>query len=464
MNTPLQARQQHGRSLRDQCSRKDHAKQAQHQRDPVDLLEQSSQGRLPSLVPLRYGRMLTSPFAFYRGTALLQAYDLSATPISGLRQQICGDCHLMNFGGFASPERTLLFGINDFDETHPGPWEWDIKRLSASFMVAARHLNHGDQIGKQAAYSVVASYQKHMQRYTTMNELDIWYEKISFETLLAHAASDATRQRIAKGIDKAAGRTHKGLLPKLAEKTAAGWRIKDSLPAIFHVQNHQMLLGEHDADWQLHLDKMVKDYQATMVADRKILLNRYQYQDLAYKVVGVGSVGTRCLIMLLTDVHDHPLFLQLKEARPSVLAQYAGAATPYQHQGRRVVEGQRLMQVASDIFLGWATGPAGRHFYFRQLRDMKLTPEVEMYSSEILLEYAELCGWVLARAHAKAGGLSPEISGYLGKGDAFANAIARYSMLYADQVESDFIAFSKACRSGRLHAQTEADFAQDLRV
>lgn len=463
MNTLLQERQQRGRALRDQCARKEHAKQAQHQRDPVDLLEQSSQGRLPSLVPLRYGRMLASPFAFYRGTALLQAHDLSSTPITGLRQQICGDCHLMNFGGFASPERTLLFGINDFDETHPGPWEWDIKRLSASFMVAARHLNHGDKIGKEAAYRVAASYQNHMQRYTTMNELDIWYEKISFETLLTHAKSETSRKRIEDGIEKAAGRTHKGLLPKLAEKTPDGWRIKDSLPSIFHVQDHQMLLGADNADWQ-HLDKVVKDYQATMVADRKILLNRYQYQDLAYKVVGVGSVGTRCLIMLLTDVHDHPLFLQLKEARPSVLAQYAGCATPYQHQGRRVVEGQRLMQVASDIFLGWATGPAGRHFYFRQLRDMKLTPQVEMYSSGILLEYAERCGWVLARAHAKAGGLSPEISGYLGKGDAFANAITHYSMLYADQVESDFIAFSKACRSGRLKAQTEADFAQDLSV
>lgn len=464
MNNALQERQQYGHSLRKQCARKDHAIQAQHQRDPVDLLEQSSQGRLPRLVPLRYGRMLASPFTFYRGTALLQAHDLSATPITGLRQQICGDCHLMNFGGFASPERTLLFGINDFDETHPGPWEWDIKRLSASFMVAARHLNHGDRIGKEAAYQVAASYQKHMQRYTTMNELEIWYEKISFDTLLTHAQSDASRQRIERGMNKAAGRTHKELLPKLAEKTSTGWRIKDSLPAIFHVQDHQMLLDSDTTDWSLHLDKMVKDYQATMVADRKILLNRYQYQDLAYKVVGVGSVGTRCLIMLLTDVHEHPLFLQLKEARPSVLAHYAGAATPYQHQGRRVVEGQRLMQVASDIFLGWATGPAGRHFYFRQLRDMKLTPEVEMYSSEILLEYAELCGWVLARAHAKAGGLSPEIAGYLGQGDSFANAIARYSLRYADQVEADFAVFSKACRSGRLQAQTEADFAQDLRM
>ncbi len=464
MNSPLQERQQRGRALRDQCARKDHATQAQHQRDPVDLLEQSSEGRLPRLVPLRYGRMLASPFAFYRGTALLQAHDLSSTPITGLRQQICGDCHLMNFGGFASPERTLLFGINDFDETHPGPWEWDIKRLAASFMVAARHLNHGDKTGKEAAYRVAASYQKHMQRYTTMNELDIWYEKISFETLLEHAESAALRQRIERGIDKAAGRTHKQLLPKLAEKTATGWRIKDNLPSVFHAEDHQMLLDSDAANWSQHLDKMVKDYQATMVADRKILLNRYQFQDLAYKVVGVGSVGTRCLIMLLTDVHDHPLFLQLKEARPSVLAQYAGAATPYQHQGRRVVEGQRLMQVASDIFLGWASGPNSRHYYFRQLRDMKLTPEVEMYTSEILLEYAELCGWVLARAHAKAGGLAPEISGYLGKGDSFANAIGRYSMLYADQVESDFEKFAKACRSGRLQAQTEADFAQDLRV
>jgi uncharacterized protein (DUF2252 family) len=217
-------------------------------------------------------------------------------------------------------------------------------------------------------------------------------------------------------------------------------------------------------DWQQRIDKMMRDYQTTMVADRKILLNRYQYQDTAFKVVGVGSVGTRCLVMLLTDVHEQPLFLQLKEARPSVLAKYAGSATPYQQQGRRVVEGQRLMQVASDIFLGWATSPSGRHFYFRQLRDMKLSPEVEMYSSEILLEYAELCGWVLARAHAKAGGLAPEISGYLGKGDAFAKAISSYSAVYADQVERDFEKFTHACRSGKLIAQTEADFASDLRV
>lgn len=469
MTSRLQERQQRGRALRDTCSRKSHTEQAQHQRDPIELLRLSSEGRLPRLVPLRYGRMLASPFTFYRGTALLQAHDLATTPISGLRQPICGDCHLMNFGGFASPERTLLFGINDFDEAHPGPWEWDIKRLAASFMVAARHLNHGDKIGKEAAYSVAASYQKHMQRYTHMGELDIWYEKISFETLLAHAGSAATRQRIERGIHKAKGRTHKEILPKLAEKTANGWRIRDSLPSVFHLQDHHMLFNSDDQwlqqdDWQQRLDKMMHDYQATLVADRKILLNRYQYQDTAFKVVGVGSVGTRCMMMLLTDVHEQPLFLQLKEARPSVLAKYAGSATPYQQQGRRVVEGQRLMQVASDIFLGWATSPSGRHFYFRQLRDMKLSPEVEMYSSAILLEYAELCGWVLARAHAKAGGLAPEISGYLGQSDVFAQAISHYSARYADQVERDFEKFTQACRSGKLIAQTEADFASDLRV
>ncbi|WP_432260359.1 DUF2252 domain-containing protein [Cupriavidus sp. TMH.W2] len=465
---PVEARRERGKSLRTQVPRGAQDAIGNVDRDPVALLETSSEGRVPRLVPLRYGRMIQSPFAFFRGSAIIQAHDLAGTPDSGLPMQICGDCHLANFGGFASPERTLLFDLNDFDETSPGPWEWDLKRLSASFVVAARHLRHKAGVAEALVREVVGSYQRRTAAYAEMGMLDTWYDRITFERLLDEETLPEVQKRIRRGMERAADRTHESLLPKLAERTGDRWSILDAPPAIFHVHGEQTLFGPDD-DWlvagddELARDQAYKDYLATLAPDRRRLLAHFTRHDLAFKVVGVGSVGTRCLVQLLMDQHDKPLFLQVKEATRSVVARYCKSA-PTAHEGRRVVEGQRLMQAASDLFLGWTKGPFGRHFYMRQLRDMKLSAQVELMDAELLGRYASLCGWVLARAHAKAGGLAAEVSGYLGRSDRMADVMVGYANGYADQVERDYDQFVAACRSGRLEARTDADMAADFRV
>ncbi|AQV93281.1 DUF2252 domain-containing protein [Cupriavidus necator] len=465
---PVEVRRERGKALRTQVPRGAHDAIGNVDRDPVALLETSSEGRVPRLVPLRYGRMIQSPFAFFRGSAIIQAHDLAGTPDSGLPMQICGDCHLANFGGFASPERALLFDLNDFDETSPGPWEWDLKRLSASFVVAARHLRHKAGVAEALVREVVGSYQRRTAAYAEMGMLDTWYDRITFERLLEEETLPEVQKRIRRGMERAADRTHESLLPKLAERIGDRWSILDAPPAIFHVRGEQTLFGPDD-DWlvasedELAQGQAYKEYLATLAPDRRRLLGHFTRHDLAFKVVGVGSVGTRCLVLLLVDQHDKPLFLQIKEATRSVVARYYKSA-PTAHEGRRVVDGQRLMQAASDLFLGWTKGPFGRHFYMRQLRDMKLSAQIELMDAELLGRYASLCGWVLARAHAKAGGLAAEVSGYLGRSDRMADVMVGYASGYADQVERDYDQFVTACRSGRLEARTDADMAADFRV
>jgi uncharacterized protein (DUF2252 family) len=455
-------------AARRRVRRREHAAVGNVQRDPVELLQISSAGRIERLVPLRYGRMIESPFAYFRGSAIIQAHDLAGTPNSGLNFQICGDCHLANFGGFATPERALLFDLNDFDETSPGPWEWDLKRLAASFVVAARHLHHKRGVAEDLVYRVVSSYQTRMAAYAEMSILETWYDRITFDRLLAEASSPEVRKRVQRGMERAASRTSEALLPKLSEQVGGRWVIRDAPPAIFHARGENTLLSAED-DWtqhgktDQHLRMAFKEYLSTLAADRRQLLSQFTSQDTAFKVVGVGSVGTRCLIHLMIDRHGKPLFLQVKEATQSVVARYFKAPA-VKHEGRRVVEGQRLMQAASDPFLGWAKGPLGRHFYLRQLRDMKLSPPIELADAELLGEYAALCGWVLARGHAKAGGLAREISDYLGRGDQMADAMVKYSDAYADQVERDYELFLAACRSGRLEARNDADMAADFRI
>ncbi|KWR89761.1 DUF2252 domain-containing protein [Cupriavidus sp. IDO] len=465
-----EVRRDNGKSVRRHVPRGAHTAIGNVDRDPVELLELSSEGRVPRLVPLRYGRMIESPFAFYRGSAIVQAHDLAGTPNSGLHMQICGDCHLANFGGFASPERALIFDLNDFDETSFGPWEWDLKRVAASFIVAARHLRHSPGVADDLVYQLVRSYQSRMQSYAEMSILDTWYDRITFDRLLEEETSPVVQKRIRRGIERAADRTHESLLPKLAERVGDRWIILDAPPALFHVRGKQTLFDKDD-DWMTKddaeatasVEKVFKEYLATLAPDRRELLSHFTRHDVAFKVVGVGSVGTRCLIQLMIDRHDKPLFLQVKEASRSVVARYfKGPAVT--HEGRRVVEGQRLMQAASDLFLGWGKGPFGRHFYFRQLRDMKLSPQIELMDAELLGKYAALCGWVLARGHAKAGGLAAEITGYLGRSDRMAETMVAYSNAYADQVEKDYERFVAACRSGRLEARTDADMAADFRV
>ncbi|WP_116355981.1 DUF2252 domain-containing protein [Cupriavidus taiwanensis] len=466
--TPVATRRERGKALRQQVPRGAHEAIGQVDRDPVALLQVSSEGRVPRLVPLRYGRMIQSPFAFFRGSAILQAHDLAGTPASGLAMQICGDCHLANFGAFATPERALLFDLNDFDETSPGPWEWDLKRLCASFVVAVRHLRHGAGVAEDAVRAAVGSYQLRMADYAGMGMLDTWYDRLTFDRLIEEETSPEVQKRIRRGMERAADRTHEALLPKLAERIGERWKILDAPPAVFHVHGQQTLFGPGD-DWMTLADpeqamaQAFKEYLSTLAPDRRRLLEHFTRHDQAFKVVGVGSVGTRCLIQLLVDQHDKPLFLQLKEATRSVVARFY-KGPPCAHEGRRVVEGQRLMQAASDLFLGWTKGPRGRQFYLRQLRDMKLSAQIELMDADLLCRYATLCGWVLARAHAKASGLAAEVSGYLGRSDRMADVMVGYANGYADQVERDYDQFVAACRSGRLEARTDADMAADFRV
>jgi len=459
-----------GRGMRQLCIRSSHHAIGHVDRDPVKLLKASSAGRVQRLVPLRYGRMLTSPFAFYRGSAIIQAHDLAGTPHTGLVQQICGDCHLMNFGGFATPERNLIFDINDFDETHPGPWEWDVKRLVASLTLAARHLDLTMAAADEAVFTAVKSYQRNMGAYAQMGALSLWYERITLESLIAATPDKVAKQTLIKSVAKAQGRTQENLLPKMGDKIDGRWAIRDTPPALFHIHGNSTLFDKDDdwtqlGGWQPLAEHLLKEYAQSLSPSHRHLLDNFNIQDLAFKVVGVGSVGTRCLALLMTDAQEQPLFLQIKQAVRSVLAPYVPAGkTAYKHDGQRVVVGQRLMQASSDLFLGTSTGPSGRHFYFRQLRDMKISAEIEAFDLNLLRHYASLCGHVLARAHARAGGYAPQISAYLGKGDAFANALVLYARDYADQVYRDFEAFRTACRKGRLLAQTESDFGADISV
>jgi uncharacterized protein (DUF2252 family) len=386
--------------------------------------------------------MLQSAFAYFRGTALIQAHDLAGTPVSGINVHACGDCHLMNFGGFATPERNLVFDINDFDETLPAPFEWDVKRLAASFVIAARWRGFRPNQARAIAVQVVSSYRESMQKRAGLGVLDGWYSRITEDDVRTVFGSDADLLALhTKTIAKAREQTHEHVFHKL---TAAGKglpRIVDQPPLLYHADKMPFSAA-------LTSGAFFKSYRETLAEERRILFDRFTMVDWAMKVVGVGSVGTRCFVVLFLAAPDDPLLLQVKEARPSVLERYTGHAR-VPHNGQRVVVGQRLMQAASDIFLGWTRGPQGRAFYIRQLRDMKIAPAIEAATPGMLRGFAALCGVALARAHAKAGD-APMIAGYLGSTDRFDEAIGDYAVAYADQVERDYATFVKAVRDGRL--------------
>lgn len=439
-----------GKSIRERVPRTLHGpwKRSEARPDPIDILHAADADRLPDLVPIRYGRMLQSPFAFYRGAAGVMAADLAATPNTGIHVQACGDCHLMNFGGFATPERNVLFDINDFDETSPAPWEWDIKRLSASFVLAARSNGFSDSKGRDAAVACVRSYRKRLIEYSQMHPLDVWYARITSDDFIGQLpGSDQARvrARIAK-IAKQDG--SEADFPKLAGMVSGRLGIRDTPPLIYHPEESR------SPEFQAVLDQVFSSYRETLAEDRRVLLDRYRVVDAAIKVVGVGSVGRRCWIALLMSESNDPLFLQFKEAVESVLEPYAGK-NAYPHHGQRVVMGQRLMQPASDQFLGWVTAEAtGKQFYVRQLRDAKIKPLVETFDSDMLLIYAKACGWVLARAHAKAGDVAT-ICGYLGGSGQFDEAVGDFSIAYADQAERDHAALKAAVRRGKITAYQE---------
>lgn len=464
----LEARQAAGRQAREHARRSLHAHIGDTDRDPIALLNQNSAGRVEALVPLRYGRMSVSPFTFYRGSAILQAHDLAGTVNTGIVFPICGDAHLMNFGGFATPERQLVFDLNDFDEVAPGPWEWDVKRLGASFAIAGQHMNLGRGAISDLVSTAILEYRQRMQEYSQYCTLELWHEIVTFDRMIEAAATDEGKRLLAKTREKAAGRTNENMLEKMAVQENSRWTIQDAPPALFHPGGPNSLIGKAEAwsnteAWQGKLAAAFDDYVGTLSSERRALVNEFELHDVAFKVVGVGSVGTFCLVLLLVDGHGKPLFLQVKEARESVIGQFFKADAPA-HQGQRVVAGQRLLQAASDPFLGWTTGPAGRNFYFRQLRDMKVSAEVERMSNAVLQGYARFCGWALARAHAKASGKAVEIAAYLGSGERFAEALVRYAFAYAQQNDKDYDVFIKACRSGKLEARSDEDMAADFRI
>ncbi len=444
-------RRAEGKKLRDAVPRADHGgwNPFKERRDPVELVLAQNEGRLPNLVPIRHGRMLQSPFAFYRGSAAIMAADLAHTPSSGLRVQACGDAHLSNFGGFATPERNLVFDINDLDETLPAPWEWDVKRLTASVVLAGRHIQLKQSESVAAARAAVRSYREHMAEYAFMKALEIWYDKIDLQRLLDHVDDKKARARMLQRIEQARGRSvTEHDFPKLAEHLGSTPSIKDNPPLIYHSAEIKKDAGSEElkAAWML--------YRESLPEQTRLLFDRFHLCDMALKVVGVGSVGTMCMVALLMAADNDPLFLQIKQANASVLEPYAGKSLHNNH-GQRVVVGQRLMQSASDIFLGWSQGHRGRHFYVRQLRDMKLSAIIEGFDDELLRTYAEACGWALARAHARSGDAAM-ISGYMGSSSMFDEAICDFAVDYADQAERDHKAFLKAVREGRVKAVVES--------
>ena len=439
-----------GKELRTTVTRESHAGWRPHKErpDPVKILVDSSKGRMKELLPIRYGRMLQSPFAFYRGAAAIMAEDLAHTPSTGIRVQACGDCHLVNFGGFATPERRIIFDINDFDETLPAPWEWDLKRLAASFVIACTFNEFKQKDSRRATLACVQSYRERMSELSQMPALEVWYQSIDADTVMRSLRSDATRKRLEKRLSKTRERASEALFPKLTELQGGKVAIRDEPPLIFHPQSQ----GDRDLDKVIN--RVLEKYRHSLNESVRVIFDRYQPVDSAMKVVGVGSVGTRCAIALMMAASADPVFLQIKEARKSVLEAYAGGSV-YENNGKRVVTGQHIMQSASDIFLGWSDTEAGRHFYVRQLNDAKLKPLVEIFDETTMEDYGRLCGWVLAHAHARSGDASL-ISGYLGSNDVFDEAIADFAEAYERQNERDFQALRRAVRTGKLEARLES--------
>jgi uncharacterized protein (DUF2252 family) len=442
-----------GKALRNNVPREAHGewKRGNNRIDPLALLRKSDVGRLRELVPIRYGRMLESPFAFYRGAAAVMAADLAKTPATGIRVQACGDCHLLNFGGFATPERNIVFDINDFDETLPGPWEWDVKRLAASFILAARALGFTEARGTEAANAATRSYRKTLREFSRMHPLAVWYERVTGEDFIK-AAAKKDRAPMQERLDRAIARAGDANdYPKLAGMVGGHIGIRDAPPLIFHPEI------AHSSEFQAGLTTIFEAYRETLSDERRTLLDQYRVVDAAIKVVGIGSVGRRCWVALLMSATNDPLFLQFKEAVTSVLEPYAGQSV-YPHHGQRVVIGQRMMQPASDLFLGWVskvkTTDGPRDFYVRQLRDTKIKPLLETFDPDFFALYGKMCGRVLARAHAKTGDQCT-ISGYIGTSEEFDEAITKFALAYADQTERDYAALKTAVKNGKIQAYRE---------
>jgi uncharacterized protein (DUF2252 family) len=425
--------------------------------DPVTLLIKQAEGRLPELVPIRNGRMLASPLSFYRGGAAVMAADLAATPNSGIKVQLCGDAHLSNFGGYASPDRSLVFDLNDFDETHPGPWEWDVKRLVASFAIAgrARGLEVADR--QQLVGAAAGAYRLAMREFADMGTLQLWYSRITAAQIVERWSGEVDSKEVRafeRRVAKAMGKDSVRASSRLTTLVDGEPRMLSDPPLLMPLAD--LLEEEGRSGFERAVKAGLSTYGRSLAGDRRHLFEQFRYVDMARKVVGVGSVGTRAWVVLFYGVDGaDPLMLQLKEARESVLSPYLGKSR-YANHGQRVVEGQRLMQASSDIFLGWNRGPAVdgtvRDFYVRQLWDWKTSTDVEQASLEALMILAQLCGWTLARAHARSGDRLA-LAAYLGGGTSFGRAMTRFAEAYADQNERDYEAFTDAAKSGRIEAE-----------
>jgi len=427
--------------------------------DPIALLEEQAKARVPELVPVRWGRMMVSPFTYYRGAALPMASDLATTPVSGLTVQACGDAHLSNFGVFGSAERNLVFDVNDFDETLPGPWEWDVKRLAASMEVAARSNGFSDKQRRKIVAGTVAGYRQAMRDFAGMSQLGIWYARADIDQLRAQLESkmdDRQRKLVAKGAAKARTRDSMEELGKLTTSVDGQLRIMADPPLLVPIEDLLADPSQRSA-LESEIHSIMSKYRRTLATDRRYLIDQYEFVHMARKVVGVGSVGTRCwIVLMLGRDESDPLFLQVKEAEESVLSRFLGASE-FANMGQRVVAGQRLMQASSDIFLGWHRVAAGldgkqRDFYVRQLRDWKFSLDVDAMVPGGMRMYGALCGWTLARAHARSGD-SIAIAAYLGGSDVFDQAIAQFADAYADQNERDHDAVLEAVKAGRIVAE-----------
>jgi uncharacterized protein (DUF2252 family) len=448
-----------GRAARKAAPRSSHAgfEPAPGRTDPVETLERQARTRVPELVPIRYGRMLASPFAFYRGAAAIMAEDLAGTPRSGLQVQCCGDAHLSNFGLFASPERRLVFDLNDFDETHPGPWEWDVKRLAASLLIAAQSNDYRGKDRRAVVLDCVGTYREAMAQFAGMRNLEVWYARVEVESVLEQFASQFKPRQVKdtrKAMAKAQTRDSMSAFAKLTEVVDGEVRIIDQSPLIVPID--RIAQGAERTRLRKDLRRLLGVYSASLPLDRRRLLDQFEIADVARKVVGVGSVGTRAWIaLLLGPIGVDPLFLQLKEAQPSVLEPHTGASE-FANAGERVVVGQRLMQASSDILLGWMRVDelAGeKDYYGRQLKDWKGSAEIERMAPDGMAAYGRLCGWTLARAHARTGD-RVAIAAYLGSGDGFDRAILAFAEDYAEQNRRDHRALQAAVDNGRITAET----------
>jgi hypothetical protein len=449
----LAQRFEQGRLARQDCPRSVLGLHDSGGRDGLALLAASNAGRIAELLPTRFGRMLASPFAFYRGAAMLMAHDLAKTPRCAVSVQLCGDAHLSNFGLFASPERRLLFGLNDFDESVPGPFDWDVRRLAASFVIASRELGFKKSVIEGIVQTLLDTYHRRMLGFAEMDTLDVWYYQMTSETLLKlGGASKVEKAAIEKARAKGSRELAGNAVDWVDGPAGKEMRIKDAPPWVYHEAG---ATAREIGKFELDIQTFFEQYRSSLNADRQVLFDRYELMDVAVKVPGIGSVGTRCFVALFAADGHHPLFLQFKQARDSVLMAPLGLK-PHAHNGQRIVDGQRLSQATSDIFLGWASSKSlGAEFYVRQLRDMKGSLDVSLFSATDMADYAQACGYALARSQAKAGDPAL-IAGYIGKSHAFDVAIARHAFAYADQNEADYAALKKAVASGAVQASQEA--------